>query len=153
MCPMTRYPMWKSLLSPFRRSQQKTLALVIAAIAEAAQATSLAVAGHLAVRLGIQLGRAWNRLDRLLRNPRIDDQVLTAQRLRLLGAGRRLRIALDGTEGHHDLQMRVASGDPGPGGGLSQDADVPVAEYMGARVPKAARPHPAGGRPSGGPPV
>jgi hypothetical protein len=35
--------------------------------------------------------------------------VLTAQLLRLLGAGRRLRIALDGTEWHHDLKMRVAS--------------------------------------------
>ncbi|GBC84719.1 hypothetical protein HRbin11_01152 [bacterium HR11] len=28
------------------------------------------------------------------------------------------RAALDRTEGHHDLKMRVASGDPGPGGGL-----------------------------------
>gem|GEM_PF-2741686 len=36
-------------------------------------------------------GRAWNR------NPRVDE------RLRLLGAGRRLRIALDGTEWHPDL--------------------------------------------------
>jgi hypothetical protein len=33
MGPMVRYPMWKSLLSPFRRSQQKTLALVMAAAA------------------------------------------------------------------------------------------------------------------------
>jgi hypothetical protein len=53
-----------------------------------------------------------NRLYRLLRNPRVDEL------LRLLGAGRRLRIALDGTEWHHDLKMRVASGDPGPGGSL-----------------------------------
>jgi len=109
MCPMVRYPMWKSWLSPFRRSQQKTLALVIAAIAEVAQASSLAVAGHLAARLGIQRGSALNRLYRLLRNPRVDDQVLTAQLLRLLGAGRRLRIALDWTEWHHDLKMLVAS--------------------------------------------
>jgi hypothetical protein len=101
--------MLKSLLSPFRRSQQKTLALVIAAIAEVAQASSLAVAGHLAARLGIQLGSALNRLYRLLRNPRVDDQVLTAQLLRLLGAGRRLLIALDWTEWHHDLKMLVAS--------------------------------------------
>jgi hypothetical protein len=35
--------------------------------------------------------------------------VLTAQLLRLLGAGRRLRIALDWTEWHHDLKMLVAS--------------------------------------------
>jgi len=94
MGPMVRYPMWKSWLSPFRRSQQKTLARGMAAAASVAQASSLAVAGHLAARLGIQRGRAWNRL---LRNPRVDE------RLRLLGAGRRLRIALDGTEWHPDL--------------------------------------------------
>jgi hypothetical protein len=145
MCPMVRYPMWKSWLSPFRRSQQKTLTLVIAAAASVAQASSLAVAGHLAARLGIQRGSAWNRLYRLLRNPRVDE------RLRLLGAGRRLRIALDGTEWHHDLKMRVASGDPGPGGGLSQDADIPVAKWVGAYVPEAAGPYPAGDRPDGGP--
>lgn len=109
MCPMTQYPMLKSLLSPFRRSQQKTLALVMAAIAEVAQAASLAVAGHLAVGLGIQLGSALNRVYRLLRNPRIDDQVLTAQLLRLLGAGRRLLIAMDWTEWHHPLKMLLAS--------------------------------------------
>jgi len=66
---MTQYPMLQSLLSPFRRSQQKTLALVIASIAEVAQAASFAVAGHLAVQLGIQLGSALNRFYRLLRNP------------------------------------------------------------------------------------
>ena len=109
MCPMTQYPMLQNLLSPFRRSQQKTLALVIASIAEVAQAASFAVAGHLAVQLGIQLGSALNRFYRLLRNPRIDDQVLTAQLLRLLGAGRRLLIALDWTEWHHDLRMLLAS--------------------------------------------
>lgn len=90
MGPMIQYPMLERLLSPFRRSQQKTLALVMAAIAEVAQAASLAVAGYLAVGLRIQPGSALNRVYRLLRNPRIDDQGLTAQRLRLLGAGRRL---------------------------------------------------------------
>jgi hypothetical protein len=45
MGPMVRYPMWKSWLSPFRRSQQKTLALVIAAAASVAQASSLRPAG------------------------------------------------------------------------------------------------------------
>lgn len=37
MCPMTQYPILQTLLSPFRRSQQKTLTLVIAALAEVAQ--------------------------------------------------------------------------------------------------------------------
>jgi hypothetical protein len=45
MGPMVRYPMLKSLLSPFRRSQQKTLARVIAAAASVAQASSLRPAG------------------------------------------------------------------------------------------------------------
>jgi hypothetical protein len=58
------------------------------------------------------------------------------------------RIALDGTEWHPDLKMRVASGDPGPGGGLWQDADIPVAPWVGAYVPEAA-----GDRPDGGPAV
>jgi len=41
--------MLQNLLSPFRRSHQKTLVLVIAAMAEVAQATSLAVAAHLSI--------------------------------------------------------------------------------------------------------
>ena len=57
-----------------------------------------------------------------------------------------MRIALDGTAWHPDLKMRVASGDPGPRGGLSQDADIPVAKWVGAYVPEAA-----GDRPGGGP--
>lgn len=109
MCPMLRYPILQTMLSPFRRSQQKTLALVIAAIAEVAQASSLAVAGQMAVELGTQLGSALTRFYRLLRNPRIDDQQLTAQLLQLLGHGRRLLIALDWTEWHHDLRILVAA--------------------------------------------
>jgi hypothetical protein len=70
MCPMVRYPMWKSWLSPFRRSQQKTLARVMAAAASVAQASSLRPAGD---STGQCLG---------IGNPRVDE------RLRL-GAGRR----------------------------------------------------------------
>ena len=36
MCPFRRYPMLQTLLRPFRKFQQKTLALVIAAVAEVA---------------------------------------------------------------------------------------------------------------------
>jgi hypothetical protein len=82
---------------------------VIAAITERAQATSVAVAGHLAVELGTQLGSALTRFYRLLRNPRIEDQRLTAQLLALLGQGQRLLVALDWTEWHHDLRMLVAA--------------------------------------------
>jgi Transposase DDE domain len=109
MCPMLRYPMLQTMVSPFRRSQQKTLALVIAAIAEVAQASSLAVAGHMAVERGTQLGSALTRFYRLLRNPRIDDQRLTTQLLALLGQGQPLLIALDWTEWHHNLCMLVAA--------------------------------------------
>jgi Transposase DDE domain len=109
MCPMRRYPILQIVLSPYRRAQQKTLALVMAAIVERAQASSIAVAGHLAVELGTQLGSALTRFYRLLRNPRIDDQLLTAQLLQLLGPGRRLLIALAWTEWHHDLRLLVAA--------------------------------------------
>jgi hypothetical protein len=102
--------MLQPLLSPFRRSQQKTLALVIAAIAEVAQATSVALAGHLAVQLGIQVGSALTRFYRLLRNERIDDQRLTEQLLRVLHGDReRLLLAIDWTEWHHELRILVAA--------------------------------------------
>jgi Transposase DDE domain len=109
MCPMRRSPILQTVLSPFRRSQQKTLALVIAALVESAQANSVAIAGHLAVELGPPLGSALTRFYRLLRNPRLDDQLLTAQLLQLLGRGPQLLIALDWTEWHHDLRMLVAA--------------------------------------------
>jgi hypothetical protein len=96
-------------VSPFRRSQQKTLALVIAAIAEVAQAGSLAVAGHMAVELGTQLGSALTRFYRLPRNPRIEAQLLTTQLLALLRRGQLLLIAIDWPEWHHDLCMLVAA--------------------------------------------
>ncbi|MBI3326378.1 MAG: hypothetical protein HYZ81_06715 [Nitrospinae bacterium] len=45
------------------------------------------------------MGSALTRCYRLLRNPRIDDQVLTVRLLWLLGQGRqRMLIAIDRTE-------------------------------------------------------
>lgn len=109
MCPFTEYPMLQTLLRPFRRSQQKTLALVIAAIAEVARASSLMLATHLAGKLKIRAGSALRRIYRLLANPRIQDQLLVAQLLRLLGARRRFLIAIDWTEWHSNLRMLLAS--------------------------------------------
>jgi hypothetical protein len=110
MCPFKKYPVLRSLLSPFRGSQQKTLALFIASIAEVAQACSLQIASHLALQLGIQLGSALNRFYRLLRNPRIDDQKLTSQILRLLANPKQsLLIAIDWTKWHNPWQMLLAS--------------------------------------------
>jgi hypothetical protein len=102
--------MLQFLLSPFRRSQQKTLTLAIAALAEVAHATSLAVAGHLAVQLGIQVGSGLTRFYGLLQNERIEDQRLTAQLLRVVCPARhRALLALDWTEWHHGLRMLVAA--------------------------------------------
>jgi hypothetical protein len=47
MNPLRRYPVLASLLSPFRRSQQKTCAAVVAALCQAAQPSSFAIAGQL----------------------------------------------------------------------------------------------------------
>jgi hypothetical protein len=109
MCPRRRHPIRPMVSSPFRRSQQQTLALVSAAIAKRAQATSLAVAGYLTVDLGTQLGSALNHCHRLLRNPPLDVQRLTAQALRLLGRVRRLLIALHWMEWHDALRLLVTA--------------------------------------------
>jgi len=98
MNPLTRYPVLASLLSPFRRSQQKTCAALVAALCQAAQASSFAIAGQLSCLTDVQLGSALNRLYRFLRNRRFDDWLLTEQMLRLLGAGTGpLLLALDWT--------------------------------------------------------
>jgi hypothetical protein len=75
-----------------------------------AQATSFALAGQLAVQLGSQVGSALTRFYRLLCNERIDDQLLTAQLLRVLHCDReRLLLAIDWTEWHHELRLLVAA--------------------------------------------
>jgi hypothetical protein len=98
MNPLRRYPVLASLLSPFRRSQQKTCAVLVAALCQAAQASSFAIAGQLSCSTEVQLGSALTRLYRFLRNPRFDNWLLTEQLLRLLG-GRPgpLLLALDWT--------------------------------------------------------
>jgi len=124
MGPMVRYPMLKSLLSPFRRSQPKTLA-------PGDGGRGLGSSGLVAPP-----GWGFNGA--------------------VPGIGSTGSCGTPGsmtTEWHHDLKMRVASGDPGPGGGLSQDADIPVAKCVGAYVPEAAGSYPAGDRPDGGPAV
>ena len=98
MNPPGRYPVLASLLRPFCRSQQKTCAALVAALCQAAQASSFAVAGQLACLSDVQLGSALNRLYRFLRNDRFDNWLLTEQLLRLLGGRQqRLLLALDWT--------------------------------------------------------
>jgi hypothetical protein len=86
------------LLSPFRRSQQKTCAALVAALCQAAQASSFAIAGQLSCLTSVQFGSALTRLYRFLRNDRFDNWLLTEQLLRLLGGGRQpVLLALDWT--------------------------------------------------------
>jgi hypothetical protein len=110
MNPFRRYPVLASLLRPFRRSQQKTCADLLAALCQAAQASSFAIAGQLACLTDVQLGSALNRLYRFLRNRRFDDWLLTEQMLRLMG--RRpgsLLLALDWTCWHDRFSLLTAS--------------------------------------------
>lgn len=53
----SKYPILVKLLSPFRRSQQKTCLAIVAALLEAAQANSFAIAAQLASQSGISLPR------------------------------------------------------------------------------------------------
>lgn len=98
MNPLQRYPVLSSLLKPFRRSQQKTCAALVAALCQAAQASSFAIAGQLSCLTEVQFGSALTRLYRFLRNPRFDNWLLTEQMLGLLGKDQKLLLlALDWT--------------------------------------------------------
>ena len=110
MNPLRRYPVLASLLRPFRRSQQKTCAALVAALCQAAQASSFAIAGQLSCLTDVQLGSALTRLYRFLRNDRFDDWLLTEQLLRLLGARPGpLLLALDWTCWHDRFSLLTAS--------------------------------------------
>jgi hypothetical protein len=99
LCPMRRPPSWQVLCRPFRRSQQQAWAPVLAALAERAPASAVAVAGHLAGELGPPLGRALPRGYRRRRQPRLDEQPLPAPWRRLARAW---------SAGPHALRLLVA---------------------------------------------
>jgi hypothetical protein len=110
MNPLRRYPVLASLLSPFRRSQQKTCAAVVAALCQAAQASSFAIAGQLSCLTDVQLGSALTRLYRFLRNERFDNWLLTEQLLRLVGGRRKpLLLALDWTQWQDRFSVLTAA--------------------------------------------
>src|ERR687893_2095164 len=99
MNPLRRYPVLAFLLRPFRRSQQKTCAAIVAALCQAAQASSFAIAGQLSCLTDVQFGSALTRLYRFLRNERFNNWLLTEQMLRLLGKQQQpLLLALDWTK-------------------------------------------------------
>lgn len=98
MNPLRHYPILSSLLRPFRRSQQKTCAALVAAICQASQASSFAIAGQLSCLTEVQFGSALTRLYRFLRNERFDNWLLTERLLKLLAPpNKSLLLALDWT--------------------------------------------------------
>src|SRR5438270_7095050 len=110
MNPLRRYPVLSSLLKPFRRSQQKTCAALVAALCQAAQASSFAIAGQLSYLTQVQFGSALTRLYRFLRNARFDNWLLTEQMLRLLGTKEKhLLLALDWTAWQDRFSVLSAS--------------------------------------------
>lgn len=110
MNPLQRYPVLSVLLSPFRLSRQKTCAALVAALCQAAQASSFAIAGQLACLTQVQFGSALTRLYRFLRNPHFDNWLLTEQIPRLPGSrGSTLLLALDWTAWQDRFSVLTAS--------------------------------------------
>jgi hypothetical protein len=110
MNPLGRYPVLATLLSPFRRSQQKTCAALVAALCQAAQASSFSIAGQLSALTEVQFGSALTRLYRFLRNERFDNWLLTERMLRLLKRPEKsLLLALDWTAWQDRFSVLTAS--------------------------------------------
>jgi hypothetical protein len=90
----------QKLLSPFRFSQQKTAAEIIAALCEAGAANSFLIAGKISAKSGIQLQSALNKLYRFLKKPHFDDWLLSEQLLSLFAERKRIVLSLDWTSWH-----------------------------------------------------
>jgi hypothetical protein len=98
------------MLSPLRKSQSKTITLVIQGMAWMAQAASIPIAAFVSQATGTQLNSALTRFYRLLHNPRLDDLKVTRQMLSFLAQlPGPLLIAIDWTEWHPPLRMLLAS--------------------------------------------
>lgn len=98
------------ILSPLRRSQSKTITLVIEGIAWMAQAASIPVAAFVSQATGSQINSALTRFYRLLHNPKLDDLKVARQMLSFFAQlpGPFL-IAIDWTEWHPPFRMLLAS--------------------------------------------
>ena len=106
---LKKYPILTNLLSPFRRSQQKTVISIIAAICEVAQANSLAIASALSGQSEIQLGSALTKFYRFLRNERFDNWLLTEQLIGLFAERKKVVLCLDWTKWQDKFSLLVAS--------------------------------------------
>jgi hypothetical protein len=110
MNPLRHYPILSSLLRPFRLSQQKTCAALVAALCQCAQASSFALAGQLSALTDVQFGSALTRLYRFLRNERFDNWLLTESMLRLLYQPKKsLLLAVDWTAWQDRFTVLTAS--------------------------------------------
>jgi hypothetical protein len=97
-------------LSPLRKSQRTVIQLVVKAIAALGQASSLAIAAHLAQETGAGVPSALVRFYRLLHNRRVEDLRLSRQMIRTLAKRTQtLLVAIDWTEWHPPLRMLLAS--------------------------------------------
>ena len=118
------------------------MGLVIAAIAATGQARPFAIATRLATWLGTRLDSAVNRFYRLLRNPHVDYQEFATQWLDILARrpDRKVLLAVDWTEWHHDLRLLVAAMVTGKRAipvftRLAQDGGQPLAEHAREHLP------------------
>jgi hypothetical protein len=104
-----QYPILVQLLSPFRRSQQKTCLSIIAAILAASQANSLAIAASLARQSGVGLPSALNRFYRFLRNERFDNWLLSEKLFAVFAQRRQIVLSLDWTAWGERFSVLTAS--------------------------------------------
>ncbi len=105
-----KWDLLESILRPLRKSQRKTVALVVQAMACLSQAASIPIAAFLSQATGCQLDSALTRFYRLLHNPRLDDLWITKQLVsQLLLHPGPLLMALDWTEWHPPWRMLLAS--------------------------------------------
>lgn len=104
-----KYPILLKLLSPFRRSQQKTCLAVLAALLEAAQANTFLIASSLAAQSQIGFPSAVNRFYRFLRNDRFDNWLLTEQLFSFFADRKRIILSLDWTAWGERFSVLTAS--------------------------------------------
>jgi hypothetical protein len=104
-----QYPILVKLLSPFRRSQQKTCLAVLAALLEAAEANTFQIAARLSSRSGITLPSAINRFYRFLRNERFDNWLLTERLFAFFASRRTIILSLDWTAWGERFSVLTAS--------------------------------------------
>ena len=105
-----KWNLLESILRPLRKSQSKTVTLVVQAMTCLAQAASIPIAAFLSQTTGCQLDSALTRFYRLLHNPRLDDLLITKQLVsQLLLHPGPLLMALDWTEWHPPWRMLLAS--------------------------------------------